>query len=80
MSVHPLAGDLSVLTADELSKKHADLTKKLSMAYRMGMRDAVGQLNILIQDYQYEIRLRQEKMMAEIAEKSAEFKSIIDIK
>ena len=50
------------------------------MAYRMGMRDAVGQLNILIQDYQYEIRLRQEKMMAEMAEKSAEFKNIIDIK
>jgi len=80
MSVHPLAGDLSVLTADELSKKHADLTKKLSMAYRMNMGDAISQLNLLLQDYQYEIRLRQEKMMAEIAEKSAEFKSIIDIK
>jgi hypothetical protein len=76
---HPLIGDLSVLTNDELHKKYADLTKRIGQAYRMGMSDAVQQLNMMLSDYQAEIQRRNEKMLADMAEKSAEFKHIIDI-
>lgn len=77
--MHPLIGDLSVLSMDELQKKYADLTKRMSQAYRMGMADAVQQLQMILGDYQAEIGRRNEKLMAEMAEKSAEFKSVIDI-
>lgn len=77
--MHPLTGDLSVLTTEELHKKYAELTKKLSQAYRMGMGDAVQQLQMLMGDYLSEIQRRNEKMLEEMASKTAEFKNIIDI-
>jgi hypothetical protein len=76
---HPLIGDLTSLTNDELHKKYADLTKRIGQAYRMGMSDAVQQLNMIMEDYTAEIKRRNEKMLADMAEKSAEFKHIIDI-
>jgi hypothetical protein len=77
---HPLVGDLSGLTNDELHKKYAELTKRIGQAYRMGMSDAVYQLNMILGDYQSEVQRRNEKMMAEMEAKGAEFKHIIDIK
>lgn len=77
--MHPLIGDLSILSMDELQKKYADLTKRMSQAYRMGMGDAVMQLQMILGDYQAEIGRRNDKIIAEMAEKSSEFKSIIDI-
>jgi hypothetical protein len=79
MSFHPLVGDLTQLTTDELHKKFADLNKRIGQAYKMGMGDAVQQLQMILADYQYEINLRNQKMMEEMANKSAEFKHIIDI-
>jgi hypothetical protein len=77
--MHPLVGDLSVLTTDELHKKYSDLQKRLGQAYRMGMGDAVQQLHMLLSDYQAEVQRRNEKMLEEMSKKSAEFKNIIDI-
>jgi hypothetical protein len=77
--MHPLVGDLTGFSTDELHKKYAELTKRMSMAYRMGMGDAVGQLQMIMQDYLYEINKRNDKIMADMAEKSAEFKHIIDV-
>jgi hypothetical protein len=76
---HPLVGDLSGLTNDELHKKYAELTKRIGQAYRMGMGDAVQQLNMILNDYQSEVQRRNEKMLADMESKSAEFKHIIDI-
>jgi hypothetical protein len=76
---HPLIGDLTGLSNDELHKKYADLTKRIGQAYRMGMSDAVQQLNMIMEDYTAEIKRRNEKMLADMSEKSAEFKHIIDI-
>lgn len=76
---HPLLGSLLELSNDELHQKYADLTKKLNSAYRMGMGDAVQQLQMFIEDYQAEIRRRNDKMIEEMSKKSAEFKNIIDI-
>lgn len=77
--MHPLTGDLSVLTVDELHKKYSDLQKRLGQAYRMGMGDAVQQLQMLLGDYQAEVNRRNEKMLADMSSKTAEFKNIIDI-
>lgn len=77
--MHPLCGDLTVFTDEELHKKASDLAKRLQQAYRMGMGDAVQQIQMLIFDYQSEIQRRNEKAMKELEEKSPEFKNIIDI-
>ena len=76
---HPLVGDLSQLSVDELYAKFAELNRKMSMAYRMGYGDAVQQMQMLIVDYQQEINNRNDKMMQEMAEKTPEFAHIIDV-
>ena len=76
---HPLVGDLTGLSTDELNQKLNDLSKRINQAYRMGYSDACQQLQMIQHSYQYELQLRQEKLMQELAEKSGQFKNIIDI-
>lgn len=76
---HPLVSDLTKLTDDELATKIGELTRKLSQAYRLGMGDAVHQIQMFLDSYYFELRARNEKALAAMAEKSAEFKNIIDI-
>jgi hypothetical protein len=77
--MHPLAPDLSGLSNDELLKKYNDLCQKLSIAYRTGSGSVVGQISMLLENYKEELRIRQEKMLAD-ANKNPNFKNIIDIK
>ena len=76
---HPLTPDLSKLTMDELSKKHSDLVSRMSYAYRIGQPDMIGQLQLLMQDYQEEINNRNRRALEEMESKSKNFKNIIDI-
>jgi hypothetical protein len=78
--MHPLTPDLSDLTDADLQKKHADLISRLTQSYRYGNAAMVSQLQMLLEDYQAEIRRRQEKLMQEMSEKNDKFKNIIDIK
>lgn len=71
--------DLTKLTDDELQTKIGEIAKRVSQAYRLGMGDAIHQLMMFQQDYQAELVRRNEVKMAEMVEKSAEFKNIIDI-
>lgn len=77
--MHPLTGDLTTLTTEELHSKYGDLVKRINQASRMGQSDAVYQLQMFMADYQNEINNRNAKLMEEMASKSAEFKNIIDI-
>lgn len=77
---HPLTPDLSKLTQDELNTKYNDLVGRLNQAHRWGNPDMVGQLQMLMQDYQEEISDRQRKMMADLEKNSKTFNKIIDIK
>ena len=61
--MHPLAPDLSTLSDEELHNKRSELQSRLSYAYRMGNTDAVHQLNLLSQDYQFEVDRRNQKLM-----------------
>lgn len=78
--MHPLTPDLSGLNDAELQKKHAELVGKLTQSYRYGNAALVSQLQMIIEDYNYELRRRQEKLMQEMSEKNDKFKNIIDIK
>ena len=76
---HPLTPDLSKLTQEELTNKYNDLMRRMNYAFRIGQVDMVGQLQMLIQDYQSEISNRNQKALAEMEAKSKTFKNIIDI-
>ena len=76
---HPLTPDLTILTTDELTKKYGDLLSRITYAYRIGQADMVAQLQLIMEDYQNEINIRNAKTLAEMEKNSKNFKNIIDI-
>ena len=76
---HPLAPDLTNLTEDELHKKRAELQNRLSFSYRTGNADLVGQIQLLLQDYDTEIQIRNQKMLEQMSKTSKNFGNIINI-
>ena len=77
---HPLAPDLSGLKDEELYNKINELTNKINSAWRLGSRDALSQMQMLMGHYQEEMQNRQRKQLDAMQEKSKNFKNIIDIK
>ena len=61
--MHPLSPDLTKLTDEELHTKRAELNNRLSYAYRIGNGDMIGQLQLLLQDYAFEVEQRNRKML-----------------
>lgn len=78
--MHPLAPDLSGLTDDELHKKRAELQNRMMFAYRMGHGDVIGQIQMLVGDYEMEIQRRNQKMLDDLQKNNKNFKDKIDIK
>lgn len=78
--MHPLTPDLSGLKDDELQRKCAELSNKLNMAYRVGQAELVGQIQMILDDYNAEMMRRQQKMLEEVMSRDNKFKDIIDIK
>lgn len=76
---HPLTPDLSKLTIDELGNKISELQKRITYAYKIGQGDMLGQLQLLMQDYQEEMMNRNRKQLEEMEKNSKNFKNIIDI-
>lgn len=80
---HPLAPNLTTLTQDELNANYSKLLTQLNAAHRFGRTDIVGQIQMLLQDYQEEINNRSQKAMEEMQKamekNSKNFKNIIDI-
>jgi hypothetical protein len=58
---HPLVGELSHLTTDELSAKISELNKKLSIAARSGNAHLCNQLRMALESYntKYQEKLQQ---------------------
>jgi hypothetical protein len=77
--MHPLTPNLSTLTLEELQQKSAELTKRMSMAYKWGNPDMVYQLQMLQEDYQTELRVRGDRALEEMQKNSKKFTNIIDI-
>lgn len=77
--MHPLVPDLSTLSTEELHKKYNELTQKLNQAYRFGPSSAIPQMQMILENYRYEMDVRNRKIMDEMEAKNDKFKGIIDI-
>jgi hypothetical protein len=73
---HPLIGDLTHLTIDELSAKISDLTKKLGMAARTGNGHLCDQLRMAIESHSNKY---QEKLKEIYAKSDSSFDNKINI-
>jgi hypothetical protein len=78
--MHPLTPDLSGLSDDELHKKRAELSNRMMFAYRMGHGDMIGQIQLVMGDYDMEVQRRNQKMLDDLEKNSKTFKDKIDIK
>jgi len=76
MMEHPLIGDLSSLTMDELGEKIADLNKKLSMAMRTGNGHLCNQIRMAIESHNVKY---QEKLQDSYKKSDVDFGDKIKI-
>ena len=76
MMEHPLIGDLSSLTMDELGEKIADLNKKLSMAMRTGNGHLCNQIRMAIESHNVKY---QEKLQESYKKSDVDFGDKIKI-
>lgn len=78
-NMHPLVSDLSGLSTEELHKKYNELMQKYNQAYRFGPTSVLPQMQMIIENYRYEMDTRNRKLLEEMEEKNDKFKGIIDI-
>jgi hypothetical protein len=77
--MHPLGPDLSKLSIEDLHTKYQDLQKRYIHCSRFGPFDVLAQLQMLIEDYQTEMSVRNQRQMDEMM-KNDKYKGVIDIK
>lgn len=78
--MHPLTPNLTELNDNELNERFRDLSNKLNFAYRTGNAALVQQIQMMLEDYQNEISLRQRKSYEEMMNKGGMFDGIIKVK
>jgi len=78
--MHPLVSNLSELTNEDLHKKYNELMQKLNQAYKFGPAGVIPQMQMILENYRYEMDTRNRKIMEEMEAKNDKFKGIIDIK
>jgi hypothetical protein len=78
--MHPLVSDLSGLSNEDLHKKYNELMSKMNQAYRSGPTSIIPQMQMILENYRYEMDKRNRKTLEEMEAKSDKFKGIIDIK
>ena len=77
--MHPLTPDLSTLTDEELHTKRSELGNRMVFAYRMGHAEIIGQIQLIMGDYEMEVQRRNQKMLDDLEKNSKTFKNKIDI-
>lgn len=77
--MHPLIGSLEELSTEELHKKYNDLLAKYNQAFRTGPVSIIPQMQMILENYRYEMDKRNRKTLEEIEAKNNKFKGIIDI-
>ena len=65
MIEHPLVGDLSSLTIDELSEMINSLNKKMAVAARMGKYDMASQIQLALNSYRAVYNQKQRELFDE---------------
>ncbi len=77
--MHPLVSDLSSLSNEDLHKKYNELMAKMNQAYKFGPTSVIPQMQMILENYRFEMDKRNRKTLEEIEEKNNKFKGIIDI-
>lgn len=74
---HPLIGDISHLTEEDLSQKISELQKKLGIAQRTGNGHLVGQISMALETFrnQYQLKLNSKNA----GNTAPDFSSMINI-
>ncbi len=78
--MHPLSPNLSNASNEELQKKIGELQHRLTYAARIGQHEVVHQVQLLLDDYNNEVSIRNQRALEELESKTKNFKNIIDIK
>jgi len=78
--MHPVAPDLTKLSDEELHKRIHELTQKLTQSYRLGNYELVGQIHMLLEDYNNESQIRHQRVLEEMTQKNKQFDGIINVK
>jgi hypothetical protein len=76
--MHPMIGDLSDKSLDDLLKTTNDLHKKMAWAARMGHNHMIQQMRSVLDTYQEEINKRY-RAEAQAAKENPIFKDSLDI-
>lgn len=77
--MHPLAGDLTQLSDEELLKKVNELYDKLKSAYYMSNPSVSMQLRMLLENYRAEQQRRQQLSQEKFMQNNKKYADRIDI-
>lgn len=77
--MHPLVQNLEELSNEELHKKYNDLMAKFNQAHRFGPSSVIPQMQMILENYRFEMDKRNRKALEEMEQKNDKFKGIIDI-
>jgi hypothetical protein len=77
--MHPLVGNLEELSNEELHKKYNELMTKFNQAHRFGPVSVIPQMQMILENYKFEMDKRNRKTLEEIESKNNKFKGIVDI-
>ena len=69
--MHPLTPDLSKLTDEELHTKRSELSNRMVFAYRMGHAEMIGQIQLIMGDYDMEVQRRNQQFPTKLPGKFA---------
>ena len=78
--MHPLAGDLTKLTDQELQNKVTELYEKLRMSYYSSQAELHQQLRMLLEDYRSEQQRRFQAQQEEFMLKNKKIADKIKVK
>ena len=65
---------------EELHKKYNELMSKMNQAYKTGPLSIIPQMQMILENYRFEMDKRNRKIIEEIEQKNDKFKGIVDIK
>ena len=76
---HPLIHNVSDLSNQELQERVTDLTRKLTIAHRMGNAQLIGQIQMALETFQNKLKERQRDEYERQIGKGKDFGDRIDV-
>ena len=76
---HPLINNVDDLSNQELQERVTDLTRKLTIAHKMGNAQLVGQIQMALETFQTKLKERQQAEYERQIGKGKDFGDRIDV-